>query len=54
MMCARCQRPMTAEESKLHEIPGASGPGITLRLHKELCPLPASARPLSYPRERRH
>ncbi|MEE1768749.1 hypothetical protein PUR34_11385 [Streptomyces sp. JV185] len=45
---------MTAEEPTPYEIPGASGPDITLRLHKELCPLPASTWPLSYPRERRY
>lgn len=43
MMCDRCQQPMTGEESKPYEIPGAIGPGITLHLHKGLCPLPVSA-----------
>lgn len=34
MMCDRCRQPMTAEESEPYEIPGATGPGITLHLHK--------------------
>lgn len=54
MMCDRCQQPMTAEESKPYEIPGATGPGITLHLHKELCPRLASARATPHPRERRY
>lgn len=51
MMCDRCQQPMTAEESEKYEVLGATGPGITLHVHKRLCELPASARPTPYPRE---
>lgn len=54
MMCDRCHQSLTAEEAERYEVPGATGPGVTLHLHKEPCSLPASARPTPYPRERRY
>ncbi|MCX4734300.1 hypothetical protein [Streptomyces sp. NBC_01363] len=52
MMCDCCQQPMTPEESKSVDIPGATGPGITIHLHKWPCSLPAASRPRPYPHER--
>lgn len=54
MMCDRCQKPMTAEESEAYEMPGATGPGLTIRVHRRPCSLPVAARPTPYPRERKH
>ncbi|MFI5771812.1 hypothetical protein ACIA74_25375 [Streptomyces sp. NPDC051658] len=45
---------MRPEESKQYEIPGATGPGTTINLHKRSCSLPASSRPAPYPHDRRH
>ncbi|GGT70781.1 hypothetical protein GCM10010207_81260 [Streptomyces atratus] len=41
MMCDRCHQPVTREESKPYEVPGASGPGITIYVHKRPCALPS-------------
>ncbi|MFF3955421.1 hypothetical protein ACFYY1_19635 [Streptomyces sp. NPDC001890] len=40
---------MAPGESKTYDIPGATGPGITIRVHERPCALPASARPKPYP-----
>lgn len=53
MMCASCQQPLKAGESTPYEIDGASGPGITIHVHKWGCQLPAAHRPTPYPNERR-
>lgn len=49
MICASCQKPIAAEESETREIPGATGPGTTIHLHKRPCSMPVSQRPLPYP-----
>lgn len=49
MRCDHCQQPMAPGESKTYDIPGATGPGITIRVHERPCALPASARPKPYP-----
>ncbi len=48
MRCDRCDKPMKPEESEAHMIPGATGPGITVRVHRERCEIPPT-RPRSYP-----
>lgn len=48
MMCERCDQPMTDEESKAYIIPGASGPGLTIRVHKDPCPSPHRPRTYTY------
>ncbi|WP_168712367.1 hypothetical protein [Streptomyces sp. A1277] len=40
MICDRCDKPMSPSESKPYDIPGATGPGITIRVHRELCTPP--------------
>ncbi|MEU0629624.1 hypothetical protein [Streptomyces sp. NPDC005989] len=45
---------MTAKESEKHEMHGASGPGITIYIHKRGCSLPAVSTPTPYPKERRY
>ncbi|MET8746710.1 hypothetical protein [Streptomyces sp. NPDC004728] len=45
---------MTAKESEKHEMHGASGPGITIYIHKRGCSLPAASIPTPYPKERRY
>lgn len=47
MMCDRCDRPLAPEESVPYTIPGATGPGITITVHREPC-LPPSPRPKTY------
>lgn len=44
MMCARCDRPMTKAESRTYDIPGGSGAGGTVTVHKALCALPPATR----------
>ncbi|WP_185993043.1 hypothetical protein [Streptomyces sp. 130] len=48
MICARCEKPMEPDESEVYDIPGATGPGISLRMHRELCD-PAPGQPHRYP-----
>lgn len=52
MMCDRCHQPVTREESKPYNVPGASGPGITIYVHKRPCAVPVSAQPQTYPQRR--
>ncbi|MEW2127121.1 hypothetical protein AB0891_25715 [Streptomyces sp. NPDC007259] len=47
--CARCEELMRPEESTVYVIPGATGPGISLRIHRERCESPESTRPRTYP-----
>ncbi|MFJ6460115.1 hypothetical protein ACIQM0_03480 [Streptomyces sp. NPDC091387] len=44
MICARCDQPMRPEDSESYDIPGATGPGITILVHKVLCEIPAEQR----------
>ncbi|MFD7862596.1 hypothetical protein [Streptomyces sp. NPDC059783] len=48
MICARCDEPMTDEEAVAYAVPGASGPGITIHVHRVLCDIPATT-PRRYP-----
>lgn len=38
--CDRCDRPMTPAEAETRDMPGASGTGRTIYLHKGRCPAP--------------
>lgn len=40
MMCARCDKPMKAAEARPYDIPGGSGAGGTVYVHKVLCAQP--------------
>lgn len=40
MMCARCDQPMKPEDSVPYTIPGATGPGVTILVHRVVCPIP--------------
>lgn len=51
MMCARCDKPMAAEESVPYTIPGATGPGVTILVHRVVCNIPRTS-PRSYPKPR--
>jgi hypothetical protein len=48
MMCDRCGEPMPDKEAKAYTIPGATGPGVTIRVHKRLCLVPPT-KPRPYP-----
>lgn len=43
-MCDRCARPMTAEQARTYDIPGGSGAGGTVTVHKVLCVKPTVRR----------
>ncbi|MEU0629829.1 MULTISPECIES: hypothetical protein [unclassified Streptomyces] len=45
---------MKAEQSERYEIPGASGSGTTILVHKRLCSMPTWSQPRPYPHERRY
>ncbi|MFF1919937.1 hypothetical protein ACFVW8_05100 [Streptomyces sp. NPDC058221] len=49
MICARCDQPMTEDESTVYDIPGATGPGVKIRAHKGRCKPPPQPRTYSYP-----
>ncbi|WP_371777120.1 hypothetical protein [Streptomyces sp. NBC_01438] len=49
MICDRCDRPMTADDSSAYDIPGATGPGVTITVHRELCTPPPRPRTYTYP-----
>ncbi|MFG2671147.1 hypothetical protein [Streptomyces sp. NPDC048445] len=49
MICDRCDRPMTADESSAYDIPGATGPGVTITVHRELCTPPPRRRTCPHP-----
>ncbi len=51
MICARCGKPVTPEESVPYTVPGASGPGITIMVHRVICPIPRTTPP-RYPQSR--
>lgn len=53
MTCDCCQKPMAPGESKTYDVPGATGPGVTLHVHKEPCSLPVAHRPTPYSVRRR-
>lgn len=48
MRCDHCDRPATPEDSEVVLIPGATGPGVTLRVHRQPCTPPPN-RPRTYP-----
>ncbi|MER5847130.1 hypothetical protein ABT126_08705 [Streptomyces sp. NPDC002012] len=39
---------MTRAESKAYEVPGATGPGITIYVHERDCSMPRTTRPRTY------
>ncbi|MEU9090807.1 hypothetical protein ACIOEW_24885 [Streptomyces sp. NPDC087901] len=48
MRCDRCDQPMERKEAVPYTIPGATGPGVTILVHRVVCDIPRS-RPRSYP-----
>ncbi|MFD5682215.1 hypothetical protein [Streptomyces bacillaris] len=52
MMCDRCDQPIAPGQDERVPMPGASGAGVTLVLHRGGCKI-ARAHPVSYPQERR-
>jgi hypothetical protein len=49
MMCDRCDKPMLPEDSVPYTIPGATGPGVTILVHREPCTPPPRPKTYSYP-----
>lgn len=48
MMCDRCDQPIDPADAKPYEVPGATGPGVTVYLCRERCDVPPPLRPKTY------
>lgn len=49
MMCDRCDQPLTPGETETRIIPGASGAGGTVHIHRDgRCPEEPTDRPRTY------
>lgn len=40
MMYDRCDKPLAPEDAVPYTIPGATGPGVTIMVHRVVCDIP--------------